>query len=44
MIRYTDYPDRKTWLENRFKTLGASEIGVVMGYSNFMSPNQLWEE
>lgn len=44
MIRYTDYPDRKTWLENRYKSLGASEIGVVMGYSNFMSPNQLWEE
>lgn len=44
MIRYTDYPDRKTWLENRHKTLGASEIGIACGISRFKSISDLWEE
>lgn len=44
MIRYTDYPDRKTWLKNRYKTLGASEIGIACGISSFKSASDLWEE
>lgn len=44
MIKYTDYPDRKTWLKNRYKTLGASEIGVACGISHFKSASDLWEE
>lgn len=44
MIRYTDYPDRKTWLANRYKSLGASEIGIACGISRFKSISDLWEE
>lgn len=43
-IKFIDYPDRKTWLANRYKSLGASEIAIVCGYSNFMSEEQLWKE
>lgn len=44
MIKFIDYPDRKTWLENRYKTLGASEIGIACGISRFKSISDLWEE
>lgn len=44
MIKYTDYPDRKTWLENRYKTLGASEIAIACEMSRFKSRSDLWEE
>lgn len=44
MIKYTDYPDRKTWLNARKKTLGASEIGIVCGMSSLKSISELWEE
>ena len=43
-IKFIDYPDRKTWLANRYKSLGASEIAVVCGHSNFMTEEQLWKE
>ena len=44
MVKYIDYPDRKTWLANRYKSLGASEIAIVCGHSNFMTEEQLWKE
>ncbi len=43
MIKYTDYPDRKTWLENRYKSLGASEIAIACEMSRFKSRSDLWE-
>lgn len=44
MIKYKDYPDRKTWLMARQKTLGASEIGIACGKSSFKTVSDLWEE
>lgn len=44
MIKYNDYPDRKTWLTARQKTLGASEIAIACGISRFKSISDLWEE
>ena len=43
-IKFIDYSDRKTWLANRYKSLGASEIAVICGFSNFMSEDELWKE
>lgn len=44
MIKYTDYPDRQTWLKARQKTLGASETAIACGISRFKSISDLWEE
>lgn len=44
MIDVLDYNDRETWLANRWKSLGASEISIVCGFSNFMTEQELWEE
>lgn len=40
----TDYTDEAAWLAGRKKSLGASEIAIVCGYSTFKSPADLWRE
>lgn len=44
MSNYIEYPDRQEWLKSRNITLGASEISVACGVSNFKSIEELWEE
>ena len=44
MIKYIDYPNRETWFNNRNKSIGASEISIILGYSNYKSTLQLWQE
>ena len=39
---WTTYPDRETWLKNRWG-LGGSDSGAVCGFG-FKSPTELWEE
>lgn len=43
MIKYYEYPDRETWLANRNKSIGASEIAVACNISHFISQSDLWE-
>ena len=40
----TTYGNREEWLVGRSHGLGASDIGVVLGVSNFKTPLQLWKE
>ena len=44
MIKFIDYLDKQTWLANRYKSIGASEIAIICGYSNFISETELWQE
>lgn len=44
MIKFIDYPDRESWLSNRNKSIGASEIAFACGISNFKTVVELWEE
>lgn len=37
-------PTREAWLAERRKGIGGSDAGVVMGYSHFSTPYQLWLE
>lgn len=44
MIKSIDYRNREEWLKNRTLSLGASEIAVACGMSNFKTVQELWEE
>jgi predicted phage-related endonuclease len=37
------YINQDTWLEDRNKGIGASDIPILCGASNFMTPYELWE-
>ena len=41
---FVDYDDRAEWLNARLGGIGASEAGVILGYSNFMTVQDLWKE
>lgn len=44
MIKEIKSSDNNQWLEQRKKAVGASEIGIILGYSNFSTPTKLWKE
>jgi predicted phage-related endonuclease len=38
------YINHDTWLKNRHDGIGASDIPILCGASNFMTPYELWEQ
>ena len=38
------YKDREDWLAGRYKSIGASEVSIILGESSFKSPLDLWKE
>lgn len=44
MITITDYPNRDEWLRARGNSIGASEIGIVLGESKYKTPYELYRE
>lgn len=49
MLEWAQFPDENVqgsaaWRESRKKRIGASDVPVLLGVSEFMTPYQLWEE
>jgi putative phage-type endonuclease len=49
MIEWASFPDENTqgsqaWLESRRKRIGASDVPIIMGVSEWATPYQLWLE
>lgn len=38
------YKDREDWLAGRNKSIGASEVAIILGQSSYKSPIDLWKE
>ena len=38
------YKDREDWLAGRSKSIGASEVAIIMGQASYKSPLDLWKE
>lgn len=38
------YKDREDWLSGRSKSIGASEVAIILGKASYKSPLDLWEE
>lgn len=38
------YKDREDWLAGRSKSIGASEVAIILGQSSYKSPMDLWKE
>lgn len=43
-VAFVDYNSREEWLAARAGGIGASEAGIILGYSNFMTVQDLWKE
>lgn len=44
MTDYIEYPNREKWLEARQNSIGASEVGILLGYSHYKDEIDLWQE
>jgi putative phage-type endonuclease len=38
------YKDREDWLAGRSKSIGASEVAIILGQASYKSPLDLWKE
>ncbi len=38
------YKDREDWLAGRSKSIGASEVAIILGQASYKSPLDLWQE
>lgn len=38
------YKDREEWLAGRSKSIGASEVAIILGQASYKSPLDLWKE
>lgn len=38
------YRDREDWLSGRSKSIGASEVAIILGQASYKSPLDLWKE
>lgn len=38
------YKDREDWLAGRIKSIGASEVAIILGQASYKSPLDLWKE
>ena len=38
------YKDREDWLAGRSKSIGASEVAIILGEASYKSPLELWKE
>lgn len=38
------YKDREDWLSGRSKSIGASEVAIILGEASYKSPLELWKE
>ena len=38
------YKDREDWLAGRSKSIGASEVAIILGQASYKSPMDLWKE
>lgn len=43
-LKEISFKDEKDWLELRRGKIGGSSIGVIMGYSKYQTPYELWKE